>query len=355
MWWATTTFSSAVISLKTVVSWKVRTTPFCATRWGFWPEMRSPLNSTWPAVGLRNEAMSLKRVLLPAPFGPITARISPSSTSKLTSLTASRPPKRLVRSWTRSRLTASALLPAEGEAQDSVGEEQHDGDHQAAVEQRLVLLEGAQQLERDAEQEGADDRPEHEVEAAQEAVEHEVDRVLDGVGGGGDVLLGDGEEAAGDAAHGAGEGEGDDAVAGDVDADGGGQLLVLAQRAEDPAQAAGGEAPDGQEAEQEEGRREDVEGARAVDAGGPRDVDDAGCPLGEVAAVQEGEPHRLGERERDHGEVDAAQAEDRDADGGADGGRDQAGERQTEPEREAVAGGQDGGRVAADHREGALG
>src|SRR5919199_4199801 len=239
MWWATTTFSSAVISLKTVVSWKVRTTPFCATRWGFCPEMRSPLNSTWPAVGLRKEAMSLKRVLLPAPFGPMTARISPSSTSKLTSLTASRPPKRLVRSWTRRRLMGSALLAAEGKAQDSVGEEQHDGDHQGAVEEGLVLLEGAQELERDAEQEGADDGAEHEVEAAKEAVEHEVDRVLDGVGGRVDVLLGDGEEAAGDAAHGTGEGEGDDAVAGNVDADRGSQLLVLPQRAEYPAQPAG--------------------------------------------------------------------------------------------------------------------
>ena len=50
-------------------------------------------------------AMQLKIVLLPEPFGPIRPRISPSSTSKETSLTAVKPPNVLVRPETRSMAT----------------------------------------------------------------------------------------------------------------------------------------------------------------------------------------------------------------------------------------------------------
>src|SRR5947207_10421949 len=41
--------------------------------------------------------MRLKLVVLPAPFGPISATVSPSFTEKLTSCTARNPPKRLLR------------------------------------------------------------------------------------------------------------------------------------------------------------------------------------------------------------------------------------------------------------------
>src|SRR3978361_469679 len=40
--------------------------------------------------------MTLKHVVLPAPFGPISPRISPGLMSKETSLSAARPPKRMV-------------------------------------------------------------------------------------------------------------------------------------------------------------------------------------------------------------------------------------------------------------------
>src|SRR5215470_11253784 len=41
--------------------------------------------------------MRLKLVVLPAPFGPMSATVSPSFTEKLTSWTARSPPKRLLR------------------------------------------------------------------------------------------------------------------------------------------------------------------------------------------------------------------------------------------------------------------
>jgi hypothetical protein len=81
-----------------VVSWKVRTTPRPATTCGLKRVISSSRKMTRPELGRRNEVISLNSVLLPAPFGPITARISPSETSKLTALTATSPPKRLVSS-----------------------------------------------------------------------------------------------------------------------------------------------------------------------------------------------------------------------------------------------------------------
>ena len=52
--------------------------------------------------------MMLKQVVLPAPFGPISPRISPRRTSKLTSSRAVRPPKRTVSPSTASRVSPFA-------------------------------------------------------------------------------------------------------------------------------------------------------------------------------------------------------------------------------------------------------
>ena len=90
------TLSRTVMPLKIVVSWNVRTTPLRAAMWGASPEIRSPRSSTSPALGRRNDEISLNRVDLPAPFGPMTETISPSRTAKEMLSTATRPPKRLV-------------------------------------------------------------------------------------------------------------------------------------------------------------------------------------------------------------------------------------------------------------------
>ena len=91
-WWAMMTLSRTLMERKIVVSWKVRTTPFRATRCGARLEMRSPLKRTSPEVVGTKEAIILKSVDLPAPFGPITERISRSATSKEMSLLAVSPP-----------------------------------------------------------------------------------------------------------------------------------------------------------------------------------------------------------------------------------------------------------------------
>ena len=51
--------------------------PFCEIRLGGSPVMFSPLNRMRPEVGRSTPVRQLKKVLLPAPFGPMMARISP--------------------------------------------------------------------------------------------------------------------------------------------------------------------------------------------------------------------------------------------------------------------------------------
>ena len=68
--------------------------PFCEIALEGSPVMSSPLKTMRPPVGRSTPVRQLKKVLLPAPFGPMMARISPRATSKLTSDSAARPPKR---------------------------------------------------------------------------------------------------------------------------------------------------------------------------------------------------------------------------------------------------------------------
>ena len=64
---------------------------------------------TSPRVSGSTPVTRLKVVDLPAPFGPIRPTISPARTSKLTSLTATRPPNSL-----RTACTSSTTSPARG-------------------------------------------------------------------------------------------------------------------------------------------------------------------------------------------------------------------------------------------------
>ena len=70
-------------------------------------------------MGRRTPVRQLKKVLLPAPFGPMIARISPRATAKLTLLSAVSPPKRIVRSDVRNSVAAApswAVFAGDGAA-----------------------------------------------------------------------------------------------------------------------------------------------------------------------------------------------------------------------------------------------
>src|SRR5436190_2830026 len=93
-------------------------------RCGGRPVMSSPSNTTRPPVGTSTPVRQLKNVDLPAPLGPMTARISPRGTAIDTLLSAARPPKRIVRPSMRRMgpsaddgprpLPAGAVAPSSG-------------------------------------------------------------------------------------------------------------------------------------------------------------------------------------------------------------------------------------------------
>ena len=88
-------------------------------------------------------------------------------------------------------------------------------------------------------------------------------------------------------------------------------------------------------------------------APGQRDADHALGAIGDRQRQRQ-QPRHLGQHQRHHGEIDAAQAQDRQADQHAGGGAEQAGDRQRQPERPAVGHHQNGRDVAAHQRIGAL-
>ena len=85
-------------------------------RLGGSPVMSAPLSRMRPEVGRSTPVTQLKNVLLPAPFGPMMARISPRRISRLTLLSAVSPPKRMVRPSVRSTGAVSPPRLSAGEA-----------------------------------------------------------------------------------------------------------------------------------------------------------------------------------------------------------------------------------------------
>src|ERR1700730_12243237 len=115
-WAAMRTFSKAVTLGRMLVIWYERAMPLREMRSGESPVMSSPLNSIRPEVGRRIPVRQLKKVLFPAPFGPMIARSSPRPTSELTLLSAAKPPKRTVNISVRSigEDTAAVAPPSAG-------------------------------------------------------------------------------------------------------------------------------------------------------------------------------------------------------------------------------------------------
>src|SRR5438132_3519148 len=88
------------------VFWNVAATPRSTTSQGRKAVMSSPAKRMRPWSGLRIFVISRKRVVFPAPLGPISPTISSRRSSNPTSFTAVRPPKRLVRCSTRKNGSA---------------------------------------------------------------------------------------------------------------------------------------------------------------------------------------------------------------------------------------------------------
>src|SRR5215469_8214385 len=92
------TFSSTDMRSKVCGTWKVRASPSSARASGIRAVMSWPSKNTLPAVAAKSPVRQLKKVDLPAPFGPIRPRMSPCSSVTLAESTALKLPKAFVMS-----------------------------------------------------------------------------------------------------------------------------------------------------------------------------------------------------------------------------------------------------------------
>src|SRR6266540_293400 len=90
--------------------------------------MSRPANRTRPASGAISPSSSPINVVLPAPFGPMTACSSPAGTASVISSDATTPPKRLVRPSISSSASATARVLQQ--AVDAAAREQHHQEEQ---------------------------------------------------------------------------------------------------------------------------------------------------------------------------------------------------------------------------------
>src|ERR1700730_8684100 len=131
--------------------------------------------------------MTLKRVVFPAPFGPMIPRISPSAARSETPLPPVRPPKRLVTASSSSTEAHGAEALAEP-ADQALRDEPHDHDQQTAVDDEVDAHEPAPDVAEDGpevglerrDEDGADEGPHGRADAADDGVERETDREVDG-------------------------------------------------------------------------------------------------------------------------------------------------------------------------------
>src|SRR6185436_17950892 len=122
---ASATLSSTGRLRNSVVTWKVRPRPRrtrtdCGAR-----VTSSPPSRIWPLLGASAPISMLTKVVLPAPFGPISACRSPGASRKSMFCATTRAPKDL-----QSFFVSSEYMVED--AQDPAAREQHDEDQQNA-------------------------------------------------------------------------------------------------------------------------------------------------------------------------------------------------------------------------------
>ena len=86
-------FSKTVRRGNIFVLWKERPIPSRQILWGGMGVMSIPLKISFPSSLERCPVIRLKRVVFPAPLGPMMEQISPLFTEKLTPFTARKPSK----------------------------------------------------------------------------------------------------------------------------------------------------------------------------------------------------------------------------------------------------------------------
>src|SRR5215475_3591879 len=120
--------------------------------------MSSPPKPIRPASGVSNPEIWLISVVLPAPFGPITACSSPGRTSSVTSSVTRRPPKLLARFSMRRTASATAYSPqSRGEPDQPAAREHGDQDQKRSEDDLPVLGDAGKPFLAEDEGRSADD------------------------------------------------------------------------------------------------------------------------------------------------------------------------------------------------------
>src|SRR5437588_1745747 len=163
--------------------------------------MSSPAKRMRPASGRRSPASWLMKVVLPAPFGPMSACVSPSATWKSMPSLARSAPKLLKRPFTSS-------IGLEEDTGQAAAEEDHRKDQQRAEDHLPVLGPALQRFLDEQQRERPEDRAGGAGHAAQDHHEHHLARLVPGHQSGSDVAGMVGVQGACHAAHRAGDGEG---------------------------------------------------------------------------------------------------------------------------------------------------
>src|SRR5262249_31687402 len=108
--------------------------PRRASRCGGSPTISVPSYAMRPSLGARKPAIIANSVVLPAPFGPISAVMRPASAASETRLTASRPPKRFE---TFSTPSSGSAMAAPQQAGDAVRRKGDDDDQHTTVNHKI--------------------------------------------------------------------------------------------------------------------------------------------------------------------------------------------------------------------------
>src|SRR5260221_5259732 len=183
-----------------LVIWKERANPRRARAGAESDVISSPAKRTRPRSGRRLPASWLISVVLPAPFGPMMAWVSPSRTSRLTSSHASSAPKLVARALTSSSIL---FIPAEEQSREAASQEKHRQHQERPEDQLPVLRPAGESVLDEQERKGAEHRPgdarhapkyDHEHELARARPVHELGRKVRGVVD---------EQRSGEPAHGA--------------------------------------------------------------------------------------------------------------------------------------------------------
>src|ERR1700722_11087672 len=300
-------------------SWNVRINPIAAILSWRTSVMSSPARSIVPALGCRKPDSILKNVVLPAPFGPITANRLPSGTTRSISLLATNPPNFLVRPRTLRRVTGSTplleltgrLLPDGAECGEPLRHEDQHQEKDRGIGDVLQAAGAAEYFRQQRGHDGADRRAKDGADTAY--VEHgeRHDDHLQPEYFGADETDDMGKQRPRRGGEKRCDDEGSGLVSGNVDAQRRGAKFTGRDRAQSAAEAGIAQAPGNPQGEQQDHHQADQLHALILD----REAADAErryAGIAHVALRQAGPLHRQivgneAKREGGHGKIVAAQ------------------------------------------------